>query len=494
MVYDTQVRKMMEKLTETQNLTQSALVSGMDRKTARRYRDSGALPSEAAKPHTWRTRVNPFEEVAAEVEALISAHPGLQAKTIFEHLMRTYPGRFQAGQLRTLQRHLKAWRAQKGPDKEVMFAQEHRPGELSASDFTHMSTLGVTICGRPFPHMVYHFVLTYSNWESVTMCPSESFESLSLGFQNAAFELSGMTSRHRTDNLGAAVQDLKDGELFTKRYDALMRHYGVTPEKIQPGRSNENGDVEQSHRRFKEAALQALMLRGSRDFEGVSDYQAFLKQLVKERNGARMSRFLEERAHLLSLPALRLPEHRVEDGVVSIFSTIRVGRNTYSVPSRLIGETVRIHVHAAHLEIFHGGKRMDTLPRLKGRHGHHIQYRHIIESLVRKPGAFAAYRYREELYPTTTFRLFYDLLVRQHGSKRGVRQYLRVLQLAAGHGEDRVEAALRENLQDGIASFERVEAKALSDRPAEAALLGRVSEVDLPLYDSLLSAPEGGAA
>lgn len=494
MVYDTQVRKLMEKLTETQNLTQSALVSGMDRKTARHYRDSGTLPSEAAKPHTWRTRANPFEAVAAEVEMLISTHPGLQAKTIFEHLVRTYPGRFQPGQIRTLQRHLKTWRAQKGPDKEVMFAQEHRPGELSASDFTHMSTLGVTLCGSPFPHMLYHFVLTYSNWESVTICPSESFESLSLGFQNAAFELSGMTARHRTDNLGAAVQDLKDGEMFTKRYDALMCHYGVTPEKIQPGKSNENGDAEQSHRRLKEAVDQSLMLRGSRDFEGLSDYQAFLGQLVNERNGVRMARFLEERPLLAALPALRLPEYRAEDAVVSVFSTIRLARNTYSVPSRLIGETVRVHVYAAHLEIFHGGKRMDTLPRLRGRQGHHIQYRHIIESLVKKPGAFAAYRYREELYPTTTFRLYYDLLVLQHGSKRGVRQYLRVLQLAAGYGEARIEAALREGLLEGTSSFERVEAKALAEHLPEAVALGRVSEVDLPLYDSLLSASEGGAA
>jgi hypothetical protein len=476
----------MQKLTETQNLTESAMLSGMDRKTARRYRDSGVLPSGSAKPHSWRTRANPFQEVWAGVEALISQNPGLQAKTIFEYLVREHPGRFQAGQLRTLQRHLKEWRAQKGPDKEVMFAQEHRPGELSASDFTHMSTLKVTLCGRAFPHMAYHFVLTYSNWESITLCPSESFESLSLGFQNAAFELSGMTARHRTDNLGAAIRDLNDDELFTARYGALTRHYGVSPERIQPGKSNENGDAEQSHRRFKDAVDQALMLRGSRDFDGVAAYQDFLKKIVKERNAARGTRLLEDMANLKPLPAMRLPEHRTIDVTVTVFSTIRVLHNTYSVPSRLIGETVKVHLHAAHLDVFHGGKRMDTLPRLRGRQKHHIQYPHIIDSLVKKPGAFASYRYREDLYPTTTFRMFYDMLLRRHGHKRGVRQYLRVLELAAGNGEARVEAALRDGLRGGMASFEHVEALVLSESPLEAVAMGQVADVDLPLYDSLL--------
>jgi hypothetical protein len=484
---------MMETLTKSQNLTEAAMLSGMDRKTARGYRDSGALPSESVTSHNWRTRPNPFVEVWAEVEALISDNPGLQAKTIFEHLVREYPGRFQAGQLRTLQRHLKQWRAQKGPGKEVMFSQNHHPGELSASDFTHMNTLQVTLSRRAFPHMVYHFVLTYSNWESVTLCPSESFESLSLGFQNAAFELGGMTARHRTDNLSAAIADLNDDVVFTQRYAALTRHYDVVPERIQPGKGNENGDAEQSHRRFKDAVDQALMLRGSRDFEKASDYWAFLQKLVMGRNATRRDRLSEDMAKLKGLPAMRLPEYRTLEAAVTVFSTIRVAHNTYSVPSRLIGETVKIRLHASHMDVFYGDKKMDTLPRLRGRQGHHIQYRHIIDSLVRKPGAFEEYRYRDDLYPTTTFRMYYDLLREKHG-KRGVSQYLRVLQLAAGHGEARVEAALREALRGPVAAFEHVEAMVLSERPLEAVEMGRVGEVDLPGYDALLQFQEGSAA
>lgn len=482
----------METLTKTQNLTDAAMLSGMDRKTARSYRDSGALPSESETSHTWRTRSNPFAEVWAEVEALITENPGLQAKTIFEHLVREHPDRFQAGQLRTLQRHLKQWRAQKGPGKEVMFSQNHYPGELSASDFTHMNTLQVTLSRRVFPHMVYHFVLTYSNWESVTLCPSESFESLSLGFQNAAFELGGMTARHRTDNLSAAIADLSNDVVFTQRYEALTRHYGVLPERSQPGKGNENGDAEQSHRRFKEAVDQALMLRGSRDFEKASDYWAFLQKLVAGRNATRRVRLAEDMENLKGLPAMRLPEYRTLEVAVTVFSTIRVAHNTYSVPSRLIGETVKVRLHASHMDVFHGDKKMDTLPRLRGRQGHHVQYRHIIDSLVRKPGAFEEYRYRDDLYPTTTFRMYYDLLREKHG-KRGVSQYLRVLQLAAGHGEARVEAALREALCGPVASFEHVEALVLSERVLEAVAMGRVGEVDLPGYDALLQSQDGSA-
>ena len=136
---------------------------------------------------------------------------------------------------------------------------------------------------------------------------------------------------------------------------------------------------------------------------------------------------------------MRLAEYRTREVAVTVFSTIRVAHNTYSVPSRLIGETVKVRLHAAHMDVFHGDKKMDMLPRLRGRQGHHVQYRHIIDSLVRKPGAFEEYRYRDDLYPTTTFRMYSDLLREKHGT-RCVSQYLRVLQRPAGHGEARVSA------------------------------------------------------
>ena len=150
--------------------------------------------------------------------------------------------------------------------REVFFAQQHPPGRLGASDFTHMEELGVTIQGQSFPHLIYHFVLTYSNWETGTVCFSESFESLSEGLQNALWELGKVPHRHRTDRLSTAVNNMIDPVEFTDRYKGLMRYYGLESEKTQAGHGNENGDVEQRHLRFKRAVEQELMLRGSAGF------------------------------------------------------------------------------------------------------------------------------------------------------------------------------------------------------------------------------------
>jgi hypothetical protein len=266
MVTDKQVRKLCRLLAAGKTLTAAAARTDMDDKTARKYRRQQQLPSELARPHDWATRVDPFREVWAEVCALLHEHSGLQAKTLFGELQRRYPGRFADGQLRTLQRKVRRWRATVGPSKEVFFSQVHEPGRLAASDFTHMSELEVTLAGQPFAHLVYHFVLTYSNWETVTICFSESFESLSEGLQNALWELGAVPQRHRTDRLSTAVNNLTDPKEFTQRYQGLLAHYGMIGEKIQADHAHENGDIEQRHRRFKEAVEQALLLRGSRDF------------------------------------------------------------------------------------------------------------------------------------------------------------------------------------------------------------------------------------
>ena len=243
----------------------AAVKSGMDPKTARKYRRLGKLPSEVKiMDRDWLTRPDPFAEVWPELQAQLQLHPGLEAKTLFADLQRRFPGRFADGQLRTLQRRCREWRALEGPAKEVFFAQVHHPGRLCASDFTHCSELGVTINGTPFPHLIYHFVLTYSNWETGTICFSESLESLSEGMQNALGELGGVPQCHRTDRLTAAVQPGVEGpKAFKQRYQALLTHYGLQAQAIQAGKGNENGDVEQSHRQFKRALDQALMLRGS---------------------------------------------------------------------------------------------------------------------------------------------------------------------------------------------------------------------------------------
>ena len=276
--------------------------------------------------------------------------------TLFRQLQREHPGRFPDGQLRTFQRRVKTWRASHGPAKEVFFAQVHTPGRLCASDFTHMTDLRVTINGRPFEHLIYHFVLTYSNWETGTVCFAESFESLADGLQNALAELGGVPAVHRTDRLTAAIPPGTTGAEFTQRYQALLKHYGLDGQAIQAGHGNENGDVEQRHHRLKRALDQQLMLRASRDFTSREAYQDYLRDLFAQLNANRGVKKALEMEHLRALPARRVEAAGRVVVTVDAGSTIHVKGNTYSVSSRLIGERVEVRLHAEHVEVWYAQK------------------------------------------------------------------------------------------------------------------------------------------
>ena len=492
MITDQQVQKLRRLDGDGVPKEVAASRAGMDAKTARKYRRLGLFPSEVERmDRDWRTRPDAFAELWPELEQSLRAEPGLEAKTLFDDLRRRHPGRFADGQLRTLQRRLKRWRAECGPAKEVFFAQVHHPGRLAASDFTHCTGLGVTINGSPFAHLIYHFVLTYSNWETGTVCFSESYESLSEGLQNALWELGGVPHLHRTDRLTAAVQPGAGGaEAFKQRYQGLLAHYGLQGQAIRAGKGNENGDVEQSHHRFKTAVDQALMLRGSRDFPSRDGYCAFLKELFARQNAGRVSRLAEERPSLRPLPGHRLEACKRLRVRVDAGSTVRVEGNVYSVTSRLIGEWVEARLYAERVEVWYGQKRLEQLPRLRGRGGHRIEYRHVIDWLVRKPGAFADYRYQADLFPSSRFRMAYDLLLdRQPG--RAAKEYLRILHLAAGEGEASVEAALAALLDEGgPPDAAAVEERLRRRDPIRPATDVTVPPVDLGLYDALLDGKE----
>lgn len=487
MVSDEQVRKLMKLVNTERNLSLAAAKAGMSDKTARKYLRSGQLPSEQKQPRTWRTRQDAFEAVWEELLCLLETNPGLEAQTLFGYLQRCYPGRFQDGQLRTLQRRIKAWRGLEGPNREVYFSQRHEPGALGQSDFTHMGALGVTIGGHGYEHLIYHFVLPYSNWETGMVCLSESFENLSSGLQQALFELGGVPLAHQSDRLSAAVSNLKSPASFTQRYQALLDHYGLEGRMIQAGRANENGDVEQRHHRFKRALDQALMLRGSRDFDSVEAYTAFLKALFEQLNAGRHQRFSEEQAVLRRLPVRKLDGGKTLRCRVSQGSTITVERNVYSVPSRLIGEQVSVRLQAEHLEVWYAQKLVERITRLRGRCHHRINYRHIIDTLVRKPGAFANYRYREDLFPTSRFRMALDALERRD-PRRGHKVYLQILQLAAHQNEALVDAALRQLIARGQEiRFEQVEAMLLHATALPEPTAVHIEPVALESYDAILS-------
>ena len=484
---DAEVQLMLRERHKGKTQAQAAARAGMHPNTARKYTRAGKLPSQLKQPRTYRTRRDPFADDWPWVQAHLERDSAVQAQTLFALLCDQHPGRYQVGQLRTLQRRIALWRAQHGPEKEVMFAQIHHPGQRAQSDFTHMSDLAVTLAGQPFPHLLYHLVLTYSNVEAVQICFSESFESLADGIESCLWQIGGVPEQHRTDNLSAAIHQLDaDGRKdFTARYSALMNHYTMQPSTNNPGVAHENGDVEQAHHRFKQAVDQALRVRGSRDFTDRASYARFLQELVRGRNQTRQLAWDAERPCLRPLPLHPLKLCRELRLRVSPFSTITVLRNTYSVPSRLIGTSVLVRVRAETLELYVGTSLLLTLARLHGRQQQRIDYHHLSASLLRKPGAFANYRYRDELFPTLTFRRAYDAL-QAHQPSRADREYVRILHLAATSSEVEVDTALSLLLEaEQVPTFEATRAVVRPSLPTEAPLVSAPT-LDLAAYDQLL--------
>ncbi len=485
MITDSQVRLLIE-LVRRKRMTikAAAAKAAMSESSAHKYLRSGKFPSELKEPHkprTHRTRADVFAGVWEECLGYLVGNPGLEVKALFAHLQRKYPGQFKSGQLRTLQRRVKQWRGDQS--KEIYFEQVYRPGDRSQSDFTCMNHLGVTLRGTPFPHLLYHFVLAYSNWASVMICKSESFNALSAGLQKALFELSGVPCLHQTDSMSCAVRNHRgrDRGSFTERYQALMDHYGMDARRTQPRRPHENGKIEQRHHRLKRALGNQLILRGSRDFDSRGDYARFLDKLTAQLNASRQSRLDEERAVLGALPARRLDDYQRIQVRVSGGSTILVQKNHYSVPSPLIGLRVEVRMYAQRIEVWHAQACQDQMPRLHGDGKHRIQYRHVIGNLVRKPGAFAHYRYHADLFPTHTFRMAYDALKRTHTSAIAAdKVYLRILHLAATVCESGVEAALEQLLANPAPMTEETVQRLLDDSEVQ------VPRVDLCAYDALL--------
>jgi len=497
---DAQVKKLMEEIAKHGEVERAAMHADMDPKTARKYIKAGKLPSKMTAPRDWRTREDPFQEDWAAIVEMLKTDHRLEAKTIFEYLREQRPDHYQEGQLRTLQRHLRRWRAAEGPEKRVFFQQAHRPGEAAQTDFTSTSELGITIAGVLFAHLLCVFVLPYSNWTWATVCVSESMAALRRGVQAALFRLMRIPRFHQTDNSTAATHVIPDrdephendsaqagrGRKFNTAYLALMRHFDMEPRTTGIGEKEQNGDVESRNGALKRRLDQALRLRGSRHFESYDAYVAFVDAILAKDNRGRAKRVVEEMAVMRSLDVAKLPEFTEEDVHVSEWSTIRVKHCSYSVPSRLIGEWVRVHIYEDSLEVFFGKLSQLVVERLAGRNLHRINYRHMIWWLVRKPGAFERYVYREEMFPSVTFRRAYDAIQTPHKGVKGDLEYLRILHLAASTVEVDVEAALELIVAAGTApTCDAV--KALIGAPSTTAVPALERGVpDLRAYDALL--------
>jgi hypothetical protein len=299
---DAQVRKLMKELSKHGNVTTAALRSGMDRKTARKYRDGGKLPSEMKRPRDWRTRPDPLAGIWPAAEERLEAAPDLEALALFEFLAEKHPGALDVSHLRTFQRRVKQWRAEKGPAREVFFAQQHVPGEAMQVDFTNANELSVSIAGEPLSHLLCHSVLPYSNWQWAVTARSESLMSLRRGVQSALFELGRRPEFVQTDNSTAATHRPAAGadepagnkRKFNDEYVAMTAHFGLTPRTIEVGEKEQNGDVEAANGALKRRLAQHLLLRGSRDFASVDDYESFIAQVLRRANQARQAKLDEE--------------------------------------------------------------------------------------------------------------------------------------------------------------------------------------------------------
>jgi len=305
------------------------------------------------------------------------------------------------------------------------------------------------------------------------------------------WKLGGVPQQHQTDRLTAAVNKPDNPEKFTRKYQGILDHYKLAGRRTNPASPNENGDVEQSHYRFKKAVAQALMLRGSRNFRSCKEYEGFLKDLLKQLNLGRLARFEEEQSLLHSLPAKRLDSCSRFAVRVGPSSTIRIKHNVYSVHSRLIKEQVTVRLYSDYLEVWYGQRCVESIPRLHGSSKHYIQYRHIIDWLVRKPGAFENYRYRSDLFPTSRFRIAYDSLCERHTRTKAGKEYLRILQLAALENETGVDDCLRSLInEEELISADKVEETFHFGKKPEAATDVEIDEVFLQGYDQLLTMME----
>lgn len=489
MVTGKQVRLLRQKLMQGKTQEAAAAAAGMSVRSARTWQQ-GPLPLESKSSRAWRTRPDSFAAIWSEaVLPLLQRDPesALQATTVLEWLEERYPGRFSPTQLRTLQRRLRDWRALHGPEQEVFFPQVHPPGREAQMDFTDAGELRVNIAGLPFPHLFFEFILSYSGWRFVDLAFGETFEALQQGLQGALWALSGVPRVVRTDNLSAATHELKEtkGRTLTQRYAALLEHYGLQATRTNPRSSHENGVAEQAHYRLKTALAQALIIRGSRDFPSVAAYSAFVQGVVEKRNRRAQGKLAEERRHLRPLPPAAVPEYTTWRTKVKKWSTIRVTNRTYSVPSRLCGYEVEVRQYADYLEVYYKGQMVERLERVRGEQKARIDYRHIIWSLVRKPGAFARYRFREHLFPTQVFRQAYDALSRWHGGRADV-EYVRILHLAASTLEARVEQALSQLLLTGRSFDYAVVQELAAPTPPQIPQLPSLSAPDLNVYDALL--------
>jgi hypothetical protein len=416
----------------------SAAKAGISRRTAQRI-ESGTHRPKRGRPRDWKTRQCPLDgHWEADLLPMLEREPRLTPITLFEALQELHPGQYD-DKIRTVERRVKDWKAQHGKPKEVMFKIQHEPGVMGLSDFTHLKGVTVTVRKQPFQHILYHYRLAFSGWQYVQVIQGgESFVGLSQGLQNALFACGGVPQQHRTDSLSAAYRNTGGrNPQLTRMYAAICDHYRMEPTRNNPGVAHENGSIESSHGYFKRRLCQALYRRGSFDFESVAQYQAFIESVIAKLNAKCQQKFELERSTLQSLPQYRTADYEILSHRVSVHSTISVRCILYSVPSRLIGQQLTLHLYHDRIVGFVGTTQVVELPRLHVhgsatiRRARCINYRHVVESLRRKPRAFLHCQWQEDLLPDADWRDLWQQMKNCTDPDTAVRWMVEALYIAA---------------------------------------------------------------
>jgi transposase InsO family protein len=437
----------------TQKKPASAAQAAMSLRTAYRIEKDARLPSQKALPRG-RRRPDPLIDIFdPDIVPMLQAAPGLRAIAIFEEMQRRHP-QLPDCVRRTLERRIRQWRALNGEDQEVIFRQVQEPGRMGLSDFTEMGDLAVRVSGIELDHRLYHFRLACSGFEHVhVILGGESYVALAEGLQNALWTLGGAPREHRSDSLSAAFRNL-DREAhddLTSRYDALCAHYRMEPTRNNRGVAHENGGIESPHGHLKHAIRDALLMRGTMDFEDLGAYRGFLDEIVGRKNARNIKRIDAERAVLQPLPDTRTTDYEEELVYVTSSGGFVLRKVFYTVPSRLIRHRLRARLYDDRVELFVGGTRVLSLVRGRpgpdGKHGHVVDYRHVIHALRRKPMALLNLVYRDQLWPREAYRHMFDYLCDQLTERSACKLMVELLSLAHDRAcEGQLAALLSEDL------------------------------------------------
>ena len=473
---------------------EAAALAQISRRSGQRI-EAGEDRPNRGRVRDWRTAPDPLAAVwESDLEPMLRREPRLKPTTLFEYLQEQYPGEYPQV-LRTVQRRVKTWKAVHGPAPEVMFELRHEPGMIGLSDFTELKGVEITINGKPFEHLIYHYRLAYSGWQYAQVIQGgESFIALSEGLQNALFASGGAPKQHRTDSLSAAYRNLRGQrrKQLTDYYQELCDHYRLEPTRNNKGIAHENGAIESPHGHLKNRITQALYLRGHTNFESVAAYQSFIEASVDKLNERHQQKFIEEQKHLQPLPKYRACDYEILTARVSRYSTIDVRCVLYTVPSRLIGRQLELRLYHDRMTGYIGNQQVVELPRVRAsskgkRRAKCINYRHVIEGLRRKPRAFLYCTWRDDLLPNDHYRRLWQQIKESFELDSAAVLIVEALYIAATQDKALAVANyLDEQLTDGRLTL-------VGLRQHFQLLIGTqmptvsVKQHDLSSYDQLLS-------